>query len=75
MDKHQDNNTGPLHRVFLGALGLLLLGTGLYALALSDAEPLLRFGAGTAFAVLGANAVYSACVGRPSWLSKIGPLP
>ncbi|GIK36091.1 MAG: hypothetical protein AMXMBFR45_03830 [Gammaproteobacteria bacterium] len=75
MDDRQNPATGTGHRIFLGAFGLLLLGTGLYALLFSAAGPLLRFGAGIALVVLGANAVYAACTARQAWLSRIGPLP
>jgi uncharacterized membrane protein HdeD (DUF308 family) len=67
--------TGKVYRVVSAALGLLLLGVGVYAWFFSGATTLLRYGAGAVLVVLGANAIWCAWRARPSWLSRIGPLP
>jgi len=66
---------GKTHRIVSGAFGLLLLGIGLYALFFSEAQGVLRYGAGAVLILLGANAIHAAWRAKPSWLSRIGPLP
>jgi hypothetical protein len=61
--------------LFLATVGLLLIGVGLYGLWLADLGDVLSIIVGSTFTLVGANAVYSACTARQSWLSRIGPLP
>lgn len=62
-------------RIFSAVFGLLLLGIGLYALVLGETPAAWRFGGGGVLVALSGNMVYASCKGKPSWLSKIGPLP
>lgn len=62
-------------RVFLGALGSVLLGVGVFALGQDHLSSLWRLGAGFVLVVLGGNSLLSAIRGKPSWLSRLGPLP
>lgn len=72
---HPHAAIGTGHRVVTGALGALLLGSGVYALRyVSDSGALQLLGALGCIAV-GANAVLSAWRARASWISRIGPLP
>jgi heme A synthase len=75
MVTHQPHSSGKFHRLASAALGLLLLGVGIYAWLLPETTGLLRYGSALLFVVLGANAVYCAWRAKPSWLTRIGPLP
>lgn len=63
------------YRWLAGIFGLFLIGVGIYAVLLTGGSSMLRFVAGFALGVLGGNMVLSACLGRESWLSRLGPLP
>jgi len=62
-------------RIFSAVFGLFLLGIGVYVLILGDAPAAWRFIGGAVMAILGGNMVYASYSGKPSWLSKVGPLP
>lgn len=64
-----------IDRAINAALGVLVLGTGLYVLLFSHVADLWRYAAGVGLVVLGVNAVHAALRGTSSWLSKLGPLP
>ena len=66
---------GKGERYFSFAFGLFLVGVGVYALLFSHASDAWRSGGGPALILLGGNMLLSAWRGRPSWLSRIGPLP
>lgn len=55
-------------------LGLLFLASGLYV-ALTASADWLALATAAALAILGCNLLYAACMGRTSWLGKLGPLP
>ena len=61
-------------RVFGAVFGLLLLGIGVYVL-LAGTPGGWRILGGVGLVLLGGNALYASCAARPSWLSRIGPLP
>lgn len=65
----------PIERVFVGALGVLLLGAGIYMLFRGEVSLVWRCLAGAVFIALGAHVAYRALVGKRTWLSTIGPLP
>jgi heme A synthase len=75
MVSRQPHSSGKFHRMASAALGLLLLGVGIHAWLLPETTGLLRHAGALLFVVLGANAVYCARRAKPSWLSRIGPLP
>lgn len=62
-------------RMFACAFGLFLVGVGLYALLLGQANLAWRIVGGAALILLGGNMLQSSWRGRPSWLSRVGPLP
>lgn len=62
-------------RVFSAVFGAVLIAIGIFALAQGHLSPLWRFCGGIGVVLFGANAVVAACRGRPSWLSRLGPLP
>jgi len=62
-------------RAFSAAFGLFLLAIGLYALVLGESPAAWRFIGGAVMAILGGNMLYASATGKPSWLSKVGPLP
>ena len=62
-------------RVFLGVFGSVLLGVGVFALGQDHVSSLWRLGGGFVLVVLGGNSLLSAIRGKPSWLSRLGPLP
>lgn len=64
-----------LYRLLSAVLGLVLIGTGVYALLVAGTRTLLRISGGVVLVVLGFDLVWSAWTARESWLSKIGPLP
>ena len=66
---------GSGERLFVGLLGALLLGSGLYAVLAGAAPPVWRYPGGALLAVLGGNAVWGAFTGTRPWISRIGPLP
>ena len=63
------------YRLIFGALGLLLLGVGGYALAFADNRGLLGYLVSVSLVLVGGNALYAAWRGRRCWLSHLGPLP
>lgn len=75
MVSRQPPSSGKFHRLASATLGLLLLGVGIYVWLLPETTGLLRHGGALLFVVLGANAVYCAWRAKPSWLTRIGPLP
>jgi uncharacterized membrane protein len=66
---------GKSQRLLLAGLGALLVGVGIYALLAPAAPGLWRQVAALGFVALGVNAGYCAWRAKPSWLSRIGPLP
>jgi hypothetical protein len=62
-------------RLFSVVFGLLLLGIGGYALMQDHLPALWRFGGGILIGLCGIDMVHAACRSRPSWLSRLGPLP
>ena len=75
MSIQQPYFAGTLYRIASAILGLLLLSVGIYAWLLPETIGLLRHGAALLFVVLGANALYCAWRAKPSWLTRLGPLP
>jgi len=67
--------TGKGERYLAFAFGLFLVGVGVYALLFSEASDAWRFGGGATLILLGGNALQASWRGKPSWLSRIGPLP
>ena len=61
-------------RIFNAVLGPALLGGGLWSLAMPP-EDALAWVLTVLLIVLGAEALLAAIRNRPSWLSRIGPLP
>jgi cytochrome c biogenesis protein CcdA len=66
---------GKGERLFAFVFGLFLVGVGLYALLFSQTSMAWRVGGGAALILLGGNMLQSSWKGKPSWLSRIGPLP
>lgn len=64
-----------MYRVLTAALGLLLIGVGVYALFFADTATVVRLLGGAALVLVGYNMLSSAYQGKESWLSKLGPLP
>jgi len=62
-------------RAFSAVFGLFLLGIGVYVLILGESPAAWRFIGGAVMAILGGNMLYASSTGKPSWLSKVGPLP
>ncbi len=62
-------------RAFLAVFGALLFGVGVYVLLFSHAPTPWRIGGGVVLALFGGNMLYASYCGKPSWLSRIGPLP
>jgi Zn-dependent protease len=62
-------------RTFSVVFGILLLGVGVFALGLDHESPMWRFGGGLLLVLLGGNSLFAAYRNRPSWLSRLGPLP
>ncbi len=62
-------------RIFSAVFGLFLLGVGIYALLLSQAPAPWQIGGGMGVTLLGGNMLHASYRGKPSWLSRIGPLP
>lgn len=67
--------TGKGERLFGFAFGLFLVGVGFYALLFGQASPAWRIGGGAVLVLLGGNMIQSSWRDKPSWLSRIGPLP
>jgi hypothetical protein len=63
------------YRVLTGALGIALVGGGLYGVSIAGLQSAWAMLIAAALVVLGANMVWSAWAARESWLSRIGPLP
>lgn len=66
---------GKAERAFLAGFGLFLFGVGVYAMLFGVASALWNIGGGIVLAAFGANMLYAAYSGKPSWLSWLGPLP
>ena len=66
---------GKGERTFSAVFGLFLLSIGLYVLMLGETPAAWRFIGGAVMAMLGGNMLYASYTGKPSWLSKVGPLP
>ena len=64
----------PVHRLITGALGLLLVSPALYAAFVQPSTALHQLAA-LAIGVAGGNMLWAACMGRESWLARMGPLP
>jgi len=64
-----------VERAFLVVFGIFLAGVGVYVLLFSHAPTPWRAGGGVVLALLGGNMLYAAYCDKPSWLSRIGPLP
>lgn len=62
-------------RVLSAILGLLLAGSGAYAMLARPDLGWLGLGAGLALAVVGVEALIAALRARASWLKRLGPLP
>lgn len=62
-------------RVFSAVFGLLLMGIGVYALILGESPAAWRFIGGAVMVILGGNMLYASYTGKPSWISRVGPLP
>lgn len=62
-------------RAFSAVFGIFLLGVGAYAVLFSEAPLHWAVPAGIVMALVGGNLVYSSYSCKPSWLSRIGPLP
>ncbi len=67
--------TGAVHRLFTGGLGVVILGSGVYAMRFVSSSGMFQFVGAAVLIVLGVNMVFSAFRARESWMSKIGPLP
>lgn len=63
------------YRLVTAALGLLLVGLGVFALLWIDDSAVRRWLAGPVLLLLGGNMLWSAHQARASWVSRIGPLP
>ncbi len=62
-------------RTFLAVFGAFLMGVGVYAMLFSHAPTPWRIGGGIMLALVGGNMLYASYRGKPSWLSRVGPLP
>jgi small neutral amino acid transporter SnatA (MarC family) len=62
-------------RTFSVIFGLFLVGVGIYALLFGQTPAPWRIGGGMVLALFGGNMLYAAYRCKPSWLSRIGPLP
>lgn len=68
-------NLNTTERILAAAFGLFLAGVGVYTAFLSGAPLHWAVLVGGGLTLLGGNLAYSAFSGRPSWLSRVGPLP
>ena len=66
---------GKGERLFALAFGLFLVGVGSYALLFGQMSEIWRVGGGAVLVLLGGNMLHSSWRAKPSWLSRIGPLP
>lgn len=62
-------------RVVSAVFGIFLAGVGAYAILFSEAQLQWAVSVGIVLALLGGNLVYSSIRCKPSWLSRVGPLP
>jgi len=67
--------TRKTYRMATVALGLFLVGVGVFVLLRSTTGTALRVTGGLVLVVLGGNMVLSSYRGKESWLSRLGPLP
>jgi hypothetical protein len=63
------------YRLLTGTFGLFLTGVGLYALFFAGTSTGVRLVGGSVLVLAGCNLVSSAYKAKPSWLSRLGPLP
>ncbi|MEB2345896.1 MAG: hypothetical protein OZ948_14290 [Deltaproteobacteria bacterium] len=63
-----------VYRLISAALGVSLTSIGIGGLLLGSGYTMFRIAASLAFIVLGLESIWSACAGRESWLSRIGPV-
>jgi len=66
---------GKPERMFSAVFGCFLTGIGAYALLLGEAPAIWAIGGGAVLVLFGGNMLYAAYCGRPSWISRLGPLP
>ena len=71
----QVSKVNKIERAFSVVFGIFLLGVGAYAVLFSEAPLHWAVPACIVMALLGGNLVYSSYICKPSWLSRIGPLP
>lgn len=62
-------------RKFAFVFGLLLIGVGVYALLFGQTSAAWRLGGGAVLILLGGNFLHTSWRGKPSWLSRLGPIP
>jgi hypothetical protein len=62
-------------RMIWFVFGLLLVGIGFYVLLYGETSAARRFGGAAVLVLLGGNSLHSSWRGKPSWLSRLGPLP
>ncbi len=75
MTSNIDRRPSGAYRCVTAALGLVLLGCGIYLSAAHPQPDWMVTGAGLLLTLLGANALYAAIAARPAWVARIGPLP
>lgn len=66
---------GKGERLFAFVFSLFLVGVGSYALLFGQTSEAWRVGGGAALILLGGNMLVCSWRGKPSWISRIGPLP
>ena len=76
MTDHQDINryfSATTYRVLSGLFGVLLMVVGIYAIFFGVVYLMARASIALAFAVLGAETLWSSVQAKQSWLAKLGP--
>ena len=66
---------GKGERLFAIVFGRFLVGVGTYTLLFGQTSTAWRVVGGAALTLLGGNMLHSSWRGKPSWISRIGPLP
>jgi hypothetical protein len=61
--------------MFSIVFGLLLAGVGSYALLIGQTDDAWQLVGGAVLLLVGGNMICSSWRGKPSWLSRLGPLP